>query len=84
MLSSHGNSSWDESIALQYFVVPPTFSARCAPLSLLLREGDRARLRARSAGVLPFSLPWVLSAVVTLGLDTRPGRFPFDSRPKRN
>ena len=47
----------------QYFVVPPTFSAPSAPLSLLLREGDRARLRARSAGVFP-----VLLAVSTLSM----------------
>ena len=31
--------------------------AACRPSGLLVREGDRARLRARSAGVFPMALP---------------------------
>ena len=31
--------------------------AACRPSGLLVREGDRARLRARSAGVFPARLP---------------------------
>ena len=60
MLSSR---IWDESIQ-RYFVVPPNFSGEAPPLRLLLREGDRARLRARCWGRLlpllavePFQ-PW--------------------------
>ena len=53
-------------------------------LGLLLREGDRARLRARSAGVFPVLLAVGVLSIVTLGLDTRPGRFPYDSPHKQN
>ena len=54
MLSSR---IWDESIQ-RYFVVPPNFSGEAPPLRLLLREGDRARLRARWWNRLPSSLPF--------------------------